>query len=245
MAVAGLPVSAASYVVASGLLHFCYNVLLVRMYRSGDLGETYPVARGASPALIALGGSVFAGEWMGPLGIVGVGLVCAGIFLLAVVRAADGLFRLRGRNLTAALATGVSIAAYSVADGLGVRASGNWVAYTGGIFAFELAMPFWYLARQGRTALAISPTEAKMPQRRADLACSLRRYHLGNAGQCDGRSICPARNRRGVCCLAGRSFSQRTPDRLAARGLLHHCGRCGLRRLAALIPPFPSQNAPA
>jgi drug/metabolite transporter (DMT)-like permease len=130
------------------------------MYRSGDLGETYPVARGASPALIALGGSVFAGEWMGPLGIVGVGLVCAGIFLLAVARAADGLFRLRGRNLTAALATGVSIAAYSVADGLGVRASGNWVAYTGGIFAFELAMPFWYLARQGRTALAISPTEA-------------------------------------------------------------------------------------
>lgn len=160
MAVAGLPVSAASYVVASGLLHFCYNVLLVRMYRSGDLGETYPVARGASPALIALGGSVFAGEWMGPLGIVGVGLVCAGIFLLAVARAADGLIRLRGRNLTAALATGVSIAAYSVADGLGVRASGNWVAYTGGIFAFELAMPFWYLARQGRTALAISPTEA-------------------------------------------------------------------------------------
>jgi len=160
IAVAGLPVLAASYVVASGLLHFCYNVLLVRMYRSGDLGETYPVARGASPALIALGGSVFAGEWMGPLGIVGVGLVCVGILMLAAVRTGDGLFRLRGMSLTAALATGVSIAAYSVVDGLGVRASGNWVAYTGGIFVFELAMPLWYLARQGRIAFAISSTEA-------------------------------------------------------------------------------------
>jgi drug/metabolite transporter (DMT)-like permease len=160
VAVAGLPISAAYYVVASGLLHLCYNLLLVRMYRSGDLGETYPVARGASPALIALGGSVFAGEWMGPLGIVGVGLVCVGIFMLAAARTGDGLFRLRGMSLITALATGVSIAAYSVADGLGVRASGNWVAYTGAIFVFELAMPFWYLVRQGRAALAVSPMEA-------------------------------------------------------------------------------------
>ena len=57
LAVAGLPSpAAAAYVVASGVLHLIYNALLVRMYRSGDLGETYPVARGASPALIALGG---------------------------------------------------------------------------------------------------------------------------------------------------------------------------------------------
>jgi drug/metabolite transporter (DMT)-like permease len=160
LAVAGLPVSAANYLVASGLIHLCYNALLVRMYRSGDLGETYPIARGTSPALIALGGSVFAGEWMGPLGIVGVGLVCAGIFMLAAGRTGDGVLRLRGMSLTAALATGVSIAAYSVVDGLGVRASGNWIAYTGGIFAFFLAMPLWYLARQGRTAFAISQAEA-------------------------------------------------------------------------------------
>ena len=62
MAFAGLPSSAsAAYVFASGLIHLVYNALLVRMYRSGDLGETYPVARGSSPALVALGGSLFAG----------------------------------------------------------------------------------------------------------------------------------------------------------------------------------------
>jgi drug/metabolite transporter (DMT)-like permease len=125
------------------------------MYRSGDLGETYPVARGTSPALIALGGSVLAGEWMGPLGILGIGLVCSGIFMLAAARAKTGPARLHLTDLPYALATGVSIAAYSVIDGLGVRAAGNWIAYTGGIFVFFLAMPLWVLARRGRSAFAM------------------------------------------------------------------------------------------
>lgn len=156
MAFAGLPSSAsAPYVLASGLIHLVYNALLVRMYRSGDLGETYPVARGSSPALIALGGSLLAGEWMNLTGTVGIGLVCAGIFMLA---AAKG--RLHAMNLPAALATGVSIAAYTIVDGLGVRASGNWVAYTGGIFAFFLAVPLWYLARGRRAVFAVSMPEA-------------------------------------------------------------------------------------
>src|SRR5580693_4307783 len=107
MALAGLPSSASAiYVCASGLLHLIYNALLVRMYRSGDLGETYPVARGTSPALVALGGSLFAGEWMGLMASVGIGLVCAGIFMLAAARAG----RLHAMNLPVALATGVSIA---------------------------------------------------------------------------------------------------------------------------------------
>jgi drug/metabolite transporter (DMT)-like permease len=155
MSVAGVPWPAAGYVVASGAIHLCYNALLVRMYRSGDLGETYPVARGTSPALIALGGSVLAGEWMGPLGILGIGLVCSGIFLLAMARAKDGRVRLHLTDLPYALATGVSIAAYSVVDGLGVRASGNWIAYTGGIFVFFLAMPLWVLVRRGQSAFTM------------------------------------------------------------------------------------------
>ena len=175
MAFSGLPSSAsAAYVLASGLIHLVYNALLVRMYRSGDLGETYPVARGSSPALVALGGSLFAGEWMNPLGTAGIGLVCAGIFMLAAARARSakvesGLAsdrapkkegRLHAMNLPSALATGVSIAAYTVVDGLGVRASGNWIAYTGGMFAFFLAVPLWYLARRQRAVFAVPLAEA-------------------------------------------------------------------------------------
>ncbi|MFZ2159608.1 MAG: EamA family transporter [Bradyrhizobium sp.] len=156
MAFAGLPsLASAPYVLASGLIHLVYNALLVRMYRSGDLGETYPVARGSSPALIALGGSLLAGEWMNLIGSVGIGLVCAGIFMLAAVKG-----RLHAMNLPAALATGVSIAAYTIVDGLGVRASGNWFAYTGAMFAFFLAVPLWYLARGRRAVFAVSVAEA-------------------------------------------------------------------------------------
>jgi drug/metabolite transporter (DMT)-like permease len=156
MATAGLPAAASvAYVVASGLIHQVYNALLVRMYRSGDLGETYPVARGSSPALIALGGSLFAGEWMSLPGAVGIGLVCAGIFMLAAVKG-----RLHAMNLPSALATGVSIATYTVVDGLGVRASGNWMSYTGGIFACFLLLPIWYLARRRGAVFAVPPAEA-------------------------------------------------------------------------------------
>jgi drug/metabolite transporter (DMT)-like permease len=156
MVFAGLPsLASAPYVLASGLIHLVYNALLVRMYRSGDLGETYPVARGSSPALIALGGSLFAGEWMNVIGTIGIGLVCAGIFMLA---AAKG--RLHAMNLPAALATGVSIAAYTIVDGLGVRISGNWISYTGGMFAFFLAVPIWHLARGRLAMFAASPAEA-------------------------------------------------------------------------------------
>jgi len=145
LAIAGLPAQASwIFAVASGVLHWIYVALLVVTYRSGDLGETYPVARGSSPALVALGGSIFAGEWMNLLGVIGVGLVCGGIFMLA---AAKG--RLRHMNLPWALATGVSIAAYTVVDGIGVRASGNWLGYTAAIFAFFIFVPLWFLARQG------------------------------------------------------------------------------------------------
>jgi uncharacterized membrane protein len=157
MAFAGLPSSAsAPYVFASGLIHLIYNALLVRMYRSGDLGETYPVARGSSPALVALGGSVFAGEWMGLINSIGIGLVCTGIFMLASARARS----LRAMNLPWALATGVSIAAYTIVDGIGVRASGNWVGFTGGMFSFFLLVPLWYLARRQRAMFVIPLPEA-------------------------------------------------------------------------------------
>jgi drug/metabolite transporter (DMT)-like permease len=175
MAWAGLPSAAsAGYVFASGLIHLIYNALLVRTYRSGDLGETYPVARGSSPALVALGGSLFAGEWMHLMGVVGIGLVCVGIFMLAAARvrsakvdpgfASDGAPEkaggLHGMNLLAALATGISIAAYTVVDGLGVRASGNWIGFTGALFAFFLFVPLWYLARRQHGMFAMPLAEA-------------------------------------------------------------------------------------
>ncbi|MEA2885168.1 MAG: hypothetical protein QOH32_4424 [Bradyrhizobium sp.] len=156
LAIAGLPAPASwIWVIASGVLHWVYVALLVVTYRSGDLGETYPVARGSSPALVALGGSIFAGEWMNVTGIVGVGLVSAGIFMLATAKG-----RLHAMNLPWALMTGVSIAAYTIVDGFGVRASQNWLGYTAAIFAFFIAAPLWFLVRSGTRFFRVPASEA-------------------------------------------------------------------------------------
>src|SRR4051812_41987912 len=46
------------YAILSALLHVAYNLFLVRTYRSGDLGQTYPIARGTSPLLVSVGAAL-------------------------------------------------------------------------------------------------------------------------------------------------------------------------------------------
>ena len=112
-------------VVLSALLHVGYNLFLVRTYRSGDLGQTYPIARGSSPLLVALGAAVFAGELPDPVNMLGVVLVSGGIISLAFQGRKLGL-----DSLPYALGTGCFIGAYSVTDGIGARLAGTSVGYT-------------------------------------------------------------------------------------------------------------------
>ena len=113
------------YVVLSALLHIGYNLFLVRTYRSGDLGQTYPIARGASPLLVSLGAAIFAGELPDPISMAGVLLVSGGIISLAFQGRRLGL-----DSLPYALGTGCFIGAYSVTDGIGARLAGSAVGYT-------------------------------------------------------------------------------------------------------------------
>jgi drug/metabolite transporter (DMT)-like permease len=153
-----LPLPAASswpFLLGSSTVHVVYNLLLVRMYREGDFGHTYPVARGSSPLLIALGGLVFAGEQLRASTFAGVALVSVGILALAV-----GGSRARAGGALAALATGSSIAVYSLVDGLGVRRSGNAAAYTAWmVLGYGIAMPLVFVAlrREGWPALWRAP----------------------------------------------------------------------------------------
>lgn len=122
---AGLPGGAGlRFAVGSGVLHIAYNLCLVRTYRHGDLGQTYPIARGSSPVLVTLGAALFAGEHLRPASLAGVGLVSGGILALALRER-----RLAWANLLPALATGCCIGAYTVNDGLGVRAAASPFAY--------------------------------------------------------------------------------------------------------------------
>ncbi|WP_413458652.1 EamA family transporter [Herbaspirillum huttiense] len=144
------------YGLLSALLHVGYNLFLVRSYRSGELGQTYPIARGSSPLLVTLGAALLAGETPGPAALLGIGLVSGGILALAS----------RGRRvalsgLRYALGTGCFIAAYSVVDGLGVRLSGSPMAYTAWMCAgWGLLMPAVFMAWRGPRALWQPPASA-------------------------------------------------------------------------------------
>jgi drug/metabolite transporter (DMT)-like permease len=166
MVAAGLavPLVAAPAPASRGLLalsvafHVGYELLLLLAYRGGDLSQVYPVARGTAPLLVAAYAGLVLGERLAPVQLAGLGGVCAG--LLVLVEAGQGT---RWQAAVGpALATGVCIAAYTVADGLGVRRAGTVPGYVAWLFLLHgLPIPL--------VALAV---------RRRELAARLRR-HLG------------------------------------------------------------------
>ena len=140
------------YVLISAALNNLYFFLLIESYRFGDLSHAYPLARGSAPVLVALGSAMFAGERLGPGGVAGVLLVSVGIMSLVAGSRLDP--RTRRRAIGYPLATGATIAAYTVVDGIGVRQSGSPLAYIGWLFAL-FALPIVLTAIVSRRARAI------------------------------------------------------------------------------------------
>ena len=107
----GLP---AVFLAGTAVLHIGYALLLQNGYRLGDLSVVYPVGRGTGALLAAAAGIVLLGERPGPLSMVGILLIVAGVLVIG----------LPGRSalppvavgLAFALLTGVFIASYTVWD---------------------------------------------------------------------------------------------------------------------------------
>ncbi|WP_017557950.1 DMT family transporter [Nocardiopsis baichengensis] len=119
----------------SALLHVGYMGFLMLSYRLGDFGQVYPLARGTSPWLVAVGAAVLVGETLTPVHLAGVLVVSAGLTALVFAAGVPGRAQLPA--LGAALLTGGMIAAYTVVDGVGVRASGDPLAYLAWLMVLE------------------------------------------------------------------------------------------------------------
>src|SRR5262245_43245 len=114
------------YLVASVLIHVLYYIFLLKAYSYGDLSHTYPIARGLGPLLVALVSGRFIGKHLRTQDIFGVLLLSGGLIALAVPlkSAAPRPGGRHGLATLFAVLTGVTIAGYIIADGLGVRAAG-------------------------------------------------------------------------------------------------------------------------
>ncbi|OFW97839.1 MAG: hypothetical protein A3D94_00945 [Alphaproteobacteria bacterium RIFCSPHIGHO2_12_FULL_66_14] len=113
------------FLIASVLIHVLYYTFLLKAYSYGDLSHTYPIARGLGPLLVALVSGRFIGEELRTQDIVGVFLLSFGLVALAMplrnVMPRPGARH--GLATLFAVLTGVTIAAYIIADGLGVRSA--------------------------------------------------------------------------------------------------------------------------
>ncbi|MDQ6433495.1 EamA family transporter [Mesorhizobium sp. LHD-90] len=138
-------------IAASTLIHYAYYVLLFQAYRLGDLSQVYPISRGLAPALVAVGTFLIIGENLTPLGWTGLFAVSLGIFFLAIQRGAAHADR---RAVGVASLLGLTIAGYSIADGIGVRLSEAPLGYIGWLFLLESPVMFAILWQRRRKAVA-------------------------------------------------------------------------------------------
>jgi drug/metabolite transporter (DMT)-like permease len=136
LAVTGLPYrTAIPYAIASGAIHIGYNLGLMNSYRLGSFNQTYPIARGTSPLIVAIGAYFLAHERLGPAALAGVVTLAVGLMSLAF--SSGRLTRNDGPAVGVALMTGLTIAAYTIVDGLGVRHAHNPLAYAALLFVLQ------------------------------------------------------------------------------------------------------------
>jgi drug/metabolite transporter (DMT)-like permease len=141
------------YLAGSIVIHVFYNLLLMRCYRYGEFGQVYPLARGISPVVVTILAAVFVHEHLALLQVGGVLVVSAGLATLVLAG------RRPGRPaFLAAVGTGLTIAAYTTVDGVGVRLSLSPVGYIGWLMLLEsLCVPMFALVRRRDVLLKQPP----------------------------------------------------------------------------------------
>jgi drug/metabolite transporter (DMT)-like permease len=147
-----LPAPAAwPYLAASSVIHLLYFGSLAEAYRTGDLGQVYPIARGAAPLMTAVAGTLIVGEHLSVLAWGGIIALALGVLMLSLKGGRD-LAKLDTRAVGFALFTAVTICAYTIVDGVGARLSGHAVSYVlwGFVWICVLLVPY-ALYRNGRT----------------------------------------------------------------------------------------------
>jgi drug/metabolite transporter (DMT)-like permease len=154
------------WLAISAVLHTGYFAILTAAYRASDFGPAYTLMRGGAPLVVSLVTALFV-ERLALATWAGVVVLAAGIVWMAALAAPGRGRGTRGRSVALALLCALVIAAYTVVDGLGVRASGHALAYTA-----------WVLFLDGVPLALVLPRSA----RAAGRALALRRAGLGLAG---------------------------------------------------------------
>lgn len=153
------------FALASTVIHYAYYGLLSAAYRHGDMSHAYPLMRGSAPLLVALSSVPLLGEHLTLTQYAAVACISGGIFGLwfatrspapasiaaGALAAAQEAFAARRRSTIYALLNALVIAAYTLLDGMGARASGAPAAYVMWLHVLSAAgLLAWCLVRSPR-----------------------------------------------------------------------------------------------
>jgi drug/metabolite transporter (DMT)-like permease len=154
----GLPKAAAwPWIFASVVIHLGYYLFLAEAYRRADMGQIYPIARGAAPLMTAVASVFLVHDPLSAGNGVGILLLGAGVLLISL-RGHRHLMAPSKVAVSCALLTAITISAYTIVDGIGARTAGDPNAYAAALFAVD-AYPmliiclFWKGVKGVRPAL--------------------------------------------------------------------------------------------
>lgn len=150
------------WLVATAIPHTTYKIALARAYDHGDMTVVYPVARGLSIALVTFASLVVLGEDIALHGLLGIAAIGLGVLALSWGES-KASSRLNLLVLGLAFAAGVSVAGYTLIDGIGVRLSGNVMAFAVWMFILDgVGMVGYALYRRGSSvAVGVKATGAR------------------------------------------------------------------------------------
>lgn len=155
----GIPeVASWPFLVASLIIHLGYYIALGEAYRAGDLGQVYPIARGSAPLLTAVLTTVILGETLGFLGWIGVSVLGAGVLLLSF-KGGRALAQIERRAVLFALLTALTIASYTLVDGIGGRWGGSAHAYAAWLIVLDAVMMLVFALVRFPSALNVGARE--------------------------------------------------------------------------------------
>ncbi|MBO7430060.1 MAG: EamA family transporter [Spirochaetia bacterium] len=149
ISIEGLDIHAVPVILLSGFFAGLNTLLLVFMYESSDISMAYPVTRGTGVMFIAILSSIFLGEQISRLAIVGISLVLLGVFLFALTRGrklSDIWESIKRQKI--AFFTGLSMVGYNLVDRVAVQSVNPLFLYNlRGIVAMSFAIGFLMLKR--------------------------------------------------------------------------------------------------
>ncbi|HEX5157463.1 MAG TPA: EamA family transporter [Ktedonobacterales bacterium] len=119
-------------IILSALAECAYALCLTTAYRMGALSLVYPLARGAAPLLVTLGGWLLLSQAPTPWGFAGAAALALGLASVATAGKHSG----QRAAIGFALLTGVCIATYATIDAGAVRQV-NPLSYLGAVIGLQ------------------------------------------------------------------------------------------------------------